>query len=241
MDRCFEPDACVIVLSNVQDAETTRILDHVSDFLMRHYLGVQAGNPAPSALTPSSAAEVSPADAQKILGFYRNPDGAISGVIRDGSKLYQLRYSKGGFAGRAFQLVPESPDVYNLAYLLAFKCRFSFDEKDGTLSLTTLRNGRALSSAKKIEAQDINVSEYTGHYTSVEFQKTFGFSLTPSGLTAEKFLGKKSVRMIPLEKDLFGFDQGFLEFTRYPDGTISGFKLVTKDVDIYFGSKFIKL
>jgi CubicO group peptidase (beta-lactamase class C family) len=241
MDRCFEPDACVIVLSNVQDAETTRILDHVSDFLMRHYLGVQVGNPAPSTLTPSSAAEVSPADAQKILGFYGNPDGAISGVIRDGGKLYQLRYSKGGFAERAFRLVPESPGVYNLGYLTAFKCRFSLDEKDGTLSLTTLRNGRALSVAKKIEAQDIDVSEYTGHYTSVELQRTFSFSLTPSGLTAEKFLGNKSVRMIPLEKDLFGFDQGFLEFTRYPDGTISGFKLVTKDVDTYFGSKFIKL
>jgi len=241
MDRFFEPDACVIVLSNVQDAETTRILDHVSDFLMRHYLGVKAGNPAPSVIALSSSVEVFPTDAQKILGFYRNPDGALSGVIRDGGKFYHLRYSKGGFAERAFQLIPESPDVYILGYISAFKCRFSIDEKDGVQSLTILRNGRSISSAKKIETQDIDVSEYAGYYTSVELQKTFCFSTTLSGLTVEKFLGNESVRMIPLEKDLFGFDQGFLEFTRYPDGTISGFKLVTKDVDTYFGSKFIKL
>jgi len=241
MDRFFEPDACVIVHSNVQDADTTRILDHVSDFLMRHYLGVQAENPAPSVITHSSSAEVFPADAQKILGFYRNPDGAISGVIRDGGKLYQLRYSKGVFAERAIRLVPESPDIYSLGHLPVFKCRFSIDEKDRALSFSILRSGRALSSAKKIETQNINVSEYAGHYTSVELQKNFSFSPTLSGLTVEKFLGNESLRMIPLEKDLFGFDQGSLEFTRYPDGTISGFKLVTKDVDTYFGSKFTKL
>ena len=240
MDRFFEPDACVIILSNVQDAETTRILDDISDFLLRYYLGIQAGNPAPPTLTPPPAAEVAPSEIQKILGFYRNPDGSISGVIRDGGKLYQLRYSKGGFAQRAYQLVPEGPDFYNLGYLTLFKCRFSRDEKDGTLTLTTMRSGRPLAQAKKIEAHDADVSEYEGFYTSVELQKTFHFSVTPSGLTAEKFLGDAYSRMVPLEKDLFGFDRGFVEFTRYPDGTISGFKLVTKDVDTYFGSKFVK-
>jgi hypothetical protein len=138
-------------------------------------------------------------------------------------------------------LIPESPDVYSLGYNSAFKCRFFIDDKDGAQSLTILRSGRSISSAKKIEKQDINLSEYVGHYTSVELQKTFSFSTTLSDLTVGKFLGNESVRMITLEKDLFGFDQGFLEFTRYPDGTISGFKLVTKDVDTYFGSKFIKI
>jgi hypothetical protein len=97
MDRIFEPDACVIVLSNVQDAETTRILDHISDFLLRHYLGVKAGNSAPSVLTPSSSVEVFPTDAKKILGFYRNPDGAISGVIRDGGQAISSSLCQGRF------------------------------------------------------------------------------------------------------------------------------------------------
>ncbi len=86
----------------------------------------------------------------------------------------------------------------------------------------------------------MNLSEYEGFYTSVELQKTFHFSKTSSDISAENFLGKTSARMVYLEKDLFGFDHGFAEFTRYPDGTISGFKLVTKDVDSFFGSKFIK-
>ncbi len=241
MDRFKEPDACVIVLSNVQDTEAMRILDHISDFLFRQHLGLHIGDPAPPTLTPPPTAEVSSMDKEKIIGFYRNPNGSVSGVIRDGEKLYLLRYSKGDFAQRAFQLIPESPDVFKLGYLTNMKCHFFRDEKDGVLTFTTLRNGRPLSSAKKIEARDMNLSEYEGFYTSVELQKTFHFSEISSGISAENFLGKTSAPMVYLEKDLFGFDHGFAEFTRYPDGTISGFKLVTKDVDSFLGSKFIKL
>jgi len=241
MDRFTEPDACVIVLSNVQDTEAMRILDHISDFLLRQHLGLHIGNPAPPTLTPPPTAEVSSMDKEKITSFYQHPDGSVSGVIRDGEKLYLLRYSKGDFAQRAFQLIPESPDVFKLGYLTAMKCHFFRDEKDGVLTFTTLRNGRPLSSAKKIEARDMNLSEYEGFYTSVELQKTFHFSEISSGISAENFLGKTSARMVYLEKDLFGFDYGFAEFTRYPDGTISGFKLVTKDVDSFLGSIFIKL
>jgi len=192
MDRFTEPDACVIVLSNVQDTEAMRILDHISDFLLRQHLGLHIGNPAPPTLTPPPTAEVSSMDKEKITSFYQHPDGSVSGVIRDGEKLYLLRYSKGDFAQRAFQLIPESPDVFKLGYLTAMKCHFFRDEKDGVLTFTTLRNGRPLSSAKKIEARDMNLSEYEGFYTSVELQKTFHFSEISSGISAENFLGKTS-------------------------------------------------
>jgi hypothetical protein len=49
------------------------------------------------------------------------------------------------------------------------------------------------------------------------------------------------MRMIPLEKDIFGCELGFLSFLRYPDGSISGFKLMTYNVDTYFGSRFIRI
>jgi hypothetical protein len=241
MDRIYDPDACVIILSNVQDTETLRIVDHISDFLLRQHLGLHVGSPAPPTLTPPPVADVSSKDIEKIIGFYRHPNGSISGVLRDGGKLYLLRYSKGDFAQSALQLVPESPDVFALGYLTNMKCQFTRDEKDGVLTLATLRNGHSVSVAKKIEAKKLNLSEYDGFYTSVELQETFRFSETSSGISAENFLGKTSVRMVCLEKDLFGFDFGFAEFMRYPDGTILGFKLVKKDLDLYMGSKFIKL
>lgn len=84
------------------------------------------------------------------------------------------------------------------------------------------------------------VGEYAGYYASVELQKTFRFSASGAGLTAEKFLGEADLPLIPLAPDLFGWERGFIGFTRDRDGSISGFKLTTKDTDLSFGSLFVK-
>ncbi|MDH4272985.1 MAG: hypothetical protein OEW18_13515, partial [Candidatus Aminicenantes bacterium] len=241
MDRLLGPDACVIVLSNVQDAETARILDNISDFLTRYELDMPIGNPAPPTVTPPPAVKVGPAEIEKVLGFYRRPGGAIAGAVRGGGGVYLLDVSDGSIIPPVLELVPEGPGSFHLGWLPELKCRFSPDETDGRLVLTTSRGDRILSTAKRIEPDKSDASEYEGFYSSVELQRTFRFSRNESGLVAEKFLGDADVRMIPLEKDLFGCELGFLNFGRYPDGSISGFKLMTYDVDTYFGSMFIRI
>lgn len=56
MDRFFEIDGCVIVLSNVQDAPVEIIADHVGDFLLRHELNTPVGVPAPDTMALSQSA-----------------------------------------------------------------------------------------------------------------------------------------------------------------------------------------
>ncbi len=241
MDRMINPDACVIVLSNIQDAETTRILDDVSDFLLRHVLGIAIGNPAPPTVTPPPAASVAPADSEKILGFYRDSSGPILGVVRDGGKIYQLSYSGGHVSPPVLEMVPQGGDSFGLGYLSVLQCRYTVAGKDGRPALMSFFNGRATGTALKIDPLSVNTSEYGGCYTSVELQKTYRFSPGPAGLTAEKFLGQANLPMVFLEKDLFGFERGFVLFTRSVDGAISGFTLMTEDTDSFFGSKFIKL
>ena len=241
MDRLLGPDACVVVLSNVQDADTTRMLDDISDFLTRYELGLPVGNPAPPTVAPPPAVKVDRAEIEKVLGFYRGPGGAISGAVRGGGGVFLLGISGGSVIPPVLELVPEGPGIFHLGFRPEFMCRFSPGETDGRLVLTTSRGERILSTAKRIEPDKIDASAYEGFYSSVELQKTFRFSRNESGLVAEKFLGDADVRMIPLEKDLFGCELGFLNFSRYPDGSISGFKLMTYNVDAYFGSRFTRI
>jgi hypothetical protein len=60
-------------------------------------------------------------------------------------------------------------------------------------------------------------------------------------LTAEKFLGDADLPLFTLQKDLFGWARGFIEFQRDKDGSIAGFKLATKETDAYFGSLFVRI
>lgn len=239
MDRFFDPDACVIVLSNVQDTQAVRILDDISDFLLRNYLGIHIGHTAPPTLDSPPAAQVDEDDIRKILGFYKNSDSSITGIIRDGEELYQLSYTKGSFAQAAVELVPKSPDRYYLGPLTIMECQFTRDE-EGLRTLAIWRNERSIATSRESEPFKTDVSKYEGYYTSVELQKTFHFSSTSNGLVGEDFLGDEISPLVPLEEDPFGFGHGFIEFLRYPDGTISGFKLITKEVDTFFGSRFVK-
>ena len=241
MDRIIDADACTIVLSNVQDADVNRIIDDVSDFFARHELGLPIGNPAPPTRTAKPAAAVSPADIELVLGFYGTRGDTISGVVRGGDKLYLMNYSGGGIEPPVLELVAEGSDSFNLGWLTNFKCRFSQDGTSGKSLLSTIARGRTVSTTERIEPADIDVSEFAGAYVSAELQRTFRFSRSGAGLVAEKFLGKEDVRLAALDKDLFGLDRGFILFTRYPDGAVSGFKLMTYATDTYLGSKFVKI
>lgn len=238
--RSFEDEVCIIVLSNVQDADAQRIGDDIGDIFLRHRLGIAVGPAAPLTRTLPAAAEVPAADLEKYIGFYRHQDGALSGVVRDGGRLYLLHRGSDGFVQTAQALMPQAPGLFHLGHHPEFSCRIGPDDADGTPILTARRGERTFASARKAAAADIPVGEYEGYYASVELQKTYRFNPTGAGLTAEKFLGETDCALIPLARDLFGWERGFIEFNRDRDGSISGFKLTTKDTDNYFGSIFIK-
>jgi CubicO group peptidase (beta-lactamase class C family) len=241
MDRFLEIDGCVIVLSNVQDAPVEIMTDHIGDFLLRYELDTPVGVAAPDTITPPQSTGVSDESACKFLGFFRNADGTISAVVKDGGRLFYLLYSEGRLLPPVQELVLKSGDVLQFGNRAGLECRLVKDQIDGRPILATLRNGRSVAEARSIESPRTELSEYAGSYTSVELQKTFRLSWGSKGLVAEKFLGDVDLRLIPLESDLFGFDRGLIKFKRAAPNAITGFTLLTKDVDSFLGSKFVKI
>lgn len=242
LGRIFEPEVSIIVLSNDQDTDVARIGDDIGDIFFRHHLGIEAGHPAPLVRTPPPPAEVKDTDIENILGFYESENESFTSILRDDGRIFLLSYSKGGFTEKLFELIPKSPNSFHMGYDSRFECQFSTDNTGGVRWLNLFRNGRTFLQAKKVENQDPSTKykEYEGYYTSVELQKTFRILINAKMLIAKNFLYGTDNQIVPLTKDLFGFDQGFIEFIRDIDGTISGFKLITKNTDSFFGSKFVK-
>jgi len=243
LGRIFEQEVTIIVLSNVQDSDVSRIGDDVGDIFMRHHLGIAAGYPAPLVRTMPSANEYRDNDIETKLGFYKSADNSFTSIHRTDGKIMLISYSKGGFMERLFEMIPKSPDTFYLGYDPRFECQFSRDSSDNAVLLNLLRNGRTFLEATKVEddGPDIDLHEYEGHYTSVELQKTFRLFYKSNTIFAGNFIDGTDNHLIPLAKDLFGFNQGFIEFQRDKDGTISGFKMITMNTDNFFGSRFIKI
>ncbi len=240
MDRIFGPDACVIVLSNVNEAECVVMLDQVGDFLTRYDLGAPIGNPGPEILTPPAGMEVKTSDAERILGFYRTAKGSLFGVVRGRDGVYMLDLY-GGAMSSALRLFAERDGSFSAGWPARFTCRFAPGETEGGLVLTRSRGDRVLSTAKRIEAGKAAASEFAGSYSSVELQKTYRFVEKGTGLVAEKFLDDADLELIALDKDVFGSEKGLLLFSRYADGSISGFTFVAPGLDALIGSKFVKI
>ena len=51
--RQTEEDICIIVLSNINDTDVTRIGDDIGDIYIRHFLGMAIGPEAPINTNPS--------------------------------------------------------------------------------------------------------------------------------------------------------------------------------------------
>jgi len=81
--------------------------------------------------------------------------------------------------------------------------------------------------------------DYNGLYYSVELQKSYSFEINGNNLITKNFLNN-NVLLVPLKKDLFGCNQGFLIFHRYPDGKIRDFKFLNESLDAFTGTLFIK-
>jgi CubicO group peptidase (beta-lactamase class C family) len=237
----FEEGVCVIVLSNVQDADARRIGDDIGDIFLRRRLGIAVGPAAPATRDLPEAADVPAADIEKCLGFYKDGEDNFSAVVRDDGRLYLLRRGSDGFVQPALALTPQPPGSFRLGHHPEFNCEFAPAGKDGGLTLTARRGDRVFLEASRARPSNSDIAEYEGYYTSVELQRTFHFVRAEAGLTAEKFLGDADRPLFPLAKDLFAWERGFIEFKRDKDDSISGFKLATKDTDAYFGSLFVRI
>lgn len=239
--RQTEADRCVIVLSNVNGDDAARIADDIGDIFTRHYLGIAVGEEAPLTRTPPAAAGIRAGDLARILGFYRGQDGHYTGVIGDGGKLFCLDFGKRNGIQWAMELTPITADTYYWSHNTSFRCVFSSDESGGIRALSVSRRDRVLNQAERIQPGGLEDFEYAGYFTSVEMQKTSCFRIVGNDLLAEDFLGETNTRLVPLQKDVFGFDRGFLRFMRDEDNAITGFETFTKDTDGYFGSRFVKI
>jgi CubicO group peptidase (beta-lactamase class C family) len=241
LERQTENDKCVIVLSNVNGDDVARIADDIGDIFMRRYLGIAIGPEAPLTRMPPPAANISAPDIKRIVGFYRNKSGNYVGMIKDGVSLFYLDFAKAAGLQWVMELTPISADLFYLSHNTSFRCTFARDEKGAVSRLSASRNGRVFNQAERCDRGLVDLSEFTGYYTSLELQETFHLDISQNDLRADNFLGEPSVTLMPLEKDVFGFDHGFIRFKRDRDGLIDGFEVFTKDTDKFFGSRFIKI
>jgi CubicO group peptidase (beta-lactamase class C family) len=241
LTRMLEEDVCIIVLSNINDTEVNRICDDIGDFYLRRFLGVEIGPEAPLTRNAPGASHLDKSIVDRVIGFYRQAEGNYFGAIQDGDNYYSLNYIKGSGINRTMELIPFVEDTFYLSHDNRFRCVFSPDKNDGTLTMSSMRNGRTFAKAKRYESKETIDKEYEGSFTSLELQKTTTFIVGSNALMADNLLGKSNVKLTFLEKDLFGFEHGFIEFKRDKDGIISEFAVFTKDTDRGFGSKWIKI
>lgn len=237
----MEENVCIIVLSNVNDAEVNRIGDDIGDFYLRHFLDIAIGPEAQLTRTNPIPTKIDKSIVDKVIGFYRQSEGSYFGAIQDGDKYYSLNFNKGNGINRTMELIPFVKDTFYLSHDNRFRCVFSTDKNDGTLIMSSMRNGRAYATAKRVDSRDPVNIEYAGSYTSLELQRTTRFMVNSNILIADKLLGGTNVKLIYLEKDLFGFEYGFIEFKRDKNGDLNEFAVFTKDTDRGFGSKWIKI
>jgi len=241
LSRFIEEDVCVIVLSNINDAEVNRIGDDIGDFYLRHFLNIAIGPVAPFTRIAPLPANIDKSIVDRVIGFYRQSEGNYFGTIRDGEKYYSLNYIKGSGINRTMELIPFVKDTFYLSHDNRFRCVFAPDKNDGTLIMSSMRKGRTFAKAKRYELKETIDKEYEGSFTSLELQKTTRFLIGSNALIADSLLGKSNVKLTYLEKDLFGFEFGFIEFERDKDGLITDFVVHTKDTDRGFGSRWIKI
>jgi CubicO group peptidase (beta-lactamase class C family) len=241
LSRQTENDRCVIVLSNVNGDDVARIADDIGDIFTRRYLGIAIGREAPLTRTPPAAASISALDIKRIIGFYRNKSGDYVGVIEDGASLFYLDFAKSAGLQWVMELTPISADSFYLSYNTSFRCAFVRDERGAASRLSASRNGRVFNEAERCDRGRVDLSEFSGYYTSPELQETFHLDIYQNDLRAASFLGEPNATLVPLEKDVFGFHRGFIRFQRDKDNLIDGFDAFTKDVDKFFGLKFVKI
>ena len=213
----------------------------LGDCLLEELRVVQEPGSAPEASLPGSGKSFAVAD---LTGFYRAEDGIFIHVVKKEGKLVRLvssaQHASLGEAVKTRRLVPRSGPLYEVEGMKGLFWRF-IRNTDGALSVDVERGGRIIQTLKSFPTlRSMDLLEYNGSYISWELQKAYNFRAMGDRLVATNFLRKSRTEFFPLAKDVFGFEDGFLYFHRYSDGSLRDFKLEADFLDGFFGSLFLR-
>jgi CubicO group peptidase (beta-lactamase class C family) len=247
MDRIIEKDACMIALSNIQTDRISLydIFEELGDFLVEE-MGIDMGaRQRAEAKDLGSTGSLNTIESSSYAGFYELGSGAVIGIFHENNKLFRRVLSEQtGYLGEAVmprELRHRGQGVFDVNGIRGLQYRFIKAAAGTGYEIALYRGERLQDEAKKIEfSLEFDLSEYEGRYFSVELQKTYRLSAKDGRLFTGEFLGDKDVSFLPLKKDVFGYDNGFLIFHRYDDGKIRDFKLENENVDRLLGSMFIR-
>ena len=247
MDRIIEKDACLIALSNIQSDRISLfdIFEKVGDFLVEE-LRVDFGPPrGDEGEDPDTAVPWDPKESAGWEGFYQLGSGSLVCIYHENGSLFRRVLSEQfGNIGEAImprELQHRGQGVFDVDGIRGLQYRFTEGPSGTGYKLALFSKDKLQDEAKKIKPPvEFDLSEYEGRYFSVELQKTYRFSTMAGRLLTGKFLGDLDVSFVPLKKDIFGYDKGFLIFHRYDDGEIRDFKLENEKVDRLLGSMFIR-
>jgi CubicO group peptidase (beta-lactamase class C family) len=242
LNRQTELDRCVIVLSNINGDDVSRIADDIGDIVLRRYYGLAIGEEALLTRIPPPAAAIDAEAWQSVGDFYRTAPGSYVGIILGDGKCFYLDFNIDSGIGNVMELVPKTKKNFFLGHNQSLACSFS-NQKGGVFArLEASRKGWVFQRAERASVPDDNASQYQGYYCPRELQKSFRLRIDRNGLIAERFLSGSDRLLTHLEKDLFGnIAAGFLRFRRDADGSIAGFEVFSMDCDRYFGSEFVRI
>ena len=243
VNRLIERDAVIIILSNIQNDWTMGddMFNPIGDCLLEALGIVQEPGPVPEISVPGSG---SPFAVTDLTGFYRGEDGTFIHVVEKGGNLVRLVSSAQmdslGEAVKTRRLVHLGGPLYEVEGMTGLFWRFARNTA-GELNVDIERGGRVIQTLKSFPILGrADLHEYNGSYISWELQKTYNFRAEGDRLVTTNFLGKPRTEFFQLAKDTFGFEDGFLYFHRYPDGSLRDFKLEADFLDGFFGSLFLR-
>jgi hypothetical protein len=248
LERIIEKDACVIVLSNVQSdwSMTPETTGHIRDLLLEE-LGIDLGKSGQvSASGEAAPAAIAPAVLATYEGLYEFDDGGIAAIFALDDRLVELQPSSqqiGSFGTGVSrrELIPCDEDLFDVVSEQGLQYRFIKGPGGNGHKIEILQNGVLRTVAERLECpSDFDLAGYQGEYYSLELQRTYHFFAQDGCLATFDFLGLENAVFVPLEKDLFGFERGFLFFHRYAGGEMRDFRLETDYVDSNLGSTFIR-
>ena len=246
-ERLIKKDVNSIVLSNIQSGPIREICSEIDNKFLLTRLGIDIGqNDQAQNSWNSASVEVDPAVLNAYAGYYRLKSGGYAVVTCENGKLFCIEslrqlgtFSSGNISPH--ELFPVSDSLFKVENRRGMQYCFTENSLDEGYDIAISINNRPWDEAKSVKAvADLNLSEYSGYYYSLELQRAYRFSMKDNHLITSDFPGTEKAVFVPLEKDMFGFNQGYLVFHRYEDGEIRDFKLQTPQVDDAMGSLFIK-
>jgi len=247
MDRIIEKDGCMIALSNIQTDRISLydIFEEVGDFLIEE-MNIDPGQSnRDKEKNLGIAVSLGQVELSSYEGFYTLKSGSLISIFHENQSLYRRVLSEQiGHIGDAVmprELIHRGQGVFDVKDIRGFQYRFIKKSGEVGFKIALYRGERLQDDGEKMESSvEVKLAEYEGRYFSVELQKTYWFSTQNGCLFTEEFLGDTDVSFLPLKKDVFGYDKGFLIFHRYEDGGIRDFKLENENVDRLLGSMFIR-